>query len=84
MINTLNTGNRTLDMEIPLLTPQELGELARYAGYLRWARAQKDSDNWADAPLTLGEELALSAGRENVRRGDFLTLEEFKEQAATA
>ena len=83
MINTLSTGNRTLDMEIPLLTEWELGELARYAGYLRWTRSQEESDDWADAPLTPREEQALSTGRENVRRGDFLTLEEFKEQAAS-
>ena len=56
MITTLNTGNKTLDMEIPLLNAQELDELARYAGYLRWSRAQmgaKDGDIVMKRPVSV-------------------------------
>lgn len=56
MITTLNTGNKTLDMEIPLLNAQELDELARYAGYLRWSRAQtgaKDGDVVMKRPVSV-------------------------------
>ena len=56
MIKTLNTGNKTLDKEIPLLTTQELDELARYASYLRWSRVQANNTAWTDAPLAIDEE----------------------------
>ena len=74
------TGNAALDMELPLLTMNELDELAKYAGYLRWMRIQKeDDDSWADAPLTPEEEEGLRRGRENARNGHYLTLAEFIE-----
>ncbi len=36
-----------------------------------------DDDSWADAPLTPEEEEGLRRGRENAKKGDYLTLEEF-------
>ncbi|NLL37297.1 MAG: hypothetical protein GX256_07235 [Fretibacterium sp.] len=75
------TERENLEREIELLTRQELVELTRYAGYLRYSRAQKD-DDWADAPLTVEEEKAFEAGRTNLERGDYLTLEEFRKQVA--
>lgn len=33
---------------------------------------------WADMPLTADEEKGLETGRENIRRGDFMTLAELK------
>ncbi|MBR1672130.1 MAG: hypothetical protein IJ702_04320 [Fretibacterium sp.] len=80
MQQILNTGNKTLDKEILLLTAQELDELARYAGYLRKSRTQDSA--WADAPLTSDEEQAVMTGRENVKIGDCLTLDEFRKKAA--
>ena len=71
----LTTGNEVLDMEIPLLTDEELVKLADYAKFLRWSR--EDDDDWADAPLTKEEEAQLRQGREEFARGEYLTLDEF-------
>ena len=38
-----------------------------------------ENDDWADAPLTEEEEEGLRQGRENVKNGDYMTLEEFRE-----
>ena len=38
-----------------------------------------DDDSWADAPLTPEEEEGLRTGRENAKKGDYLTLAEFRE-----
>ena len=37
-----------------------------------------ENDDWADAPLTEEEEEGLRQGRENVKNGDYMTLEEFR------
>lgn len=74
---TVNTGNIVLDMEIPLLSEEQLEKLADYVKYLR--RSSEDDDDWADAPLTPEEEEGLRRGRENAKKGDYLTLAEFRE-----
>ena len=76
---TVKTGNVILDMQIPLLTDEELFKLADYAKFLRWSREDDDNDDWADAPLTEEEEEALRQGRENAKNGNYLTLDEFME-----
>ena len=76
--STMTTGNVILDMELPLLTEDELVKLADYAKYLRWSR-EDENDDWADAPLTPEEEEGLRQGRENAKNGDYLTLAEFRE-----
>ncbi|MBQ3458462.1 MAG: hypothetical protein IJG30_05830 [Synergistaceae bacterium] len=45
----------------------------------RFTTGNDGDDGWADAPLTPEEEEGLRRGRENARRGDYLTLKEFKE-----
>ena len=45
----------------------------------RFTTGNDGDDGWADAPLTPEEEEGLRRGRENARRGDYLTLQEFKE-----
>ncbi len=76
---TVKTGNVILDMQIPLLTDDELFKLADYAKFLRWSREDDDNDDWADAPLTEEEEEALRQGREDFKNGNYLTLDEFIE-----
>ncbi|MBR1657515.1 MAG: hypothetical protein IJ697_03510 [Synergistaceae bacterium] len=76
---TVKTGNIVLDMEIPLLSEKQLEKLADYAKYLRWSSKDDDDDDWADAPLTPEEEEGLRRGRENARKGDYLTLAQFRE-----
>ena len=78
VLNITPELNELLNMELPLMTGSELAELSRYARYLRWSRTA--GENWTDEPLTADEEAGLSAGRENKRRGDNLTLSEFLEQ----
>ena len=76
----VTTGNFVLDMELPLLNEDSLTKLADYAQYLRWRQKEQDeADDWADAPLTPEEEEGLRRGRENARKGDYLTLAEFRE-----
>ena len=75
----LATGNEALDAEIVLLTGKELEKLADYAKYLRWSREDEDDDDWADAPLTPEEEAQIEEGREEFARGEYLTLDEFRE-----
>ena len=76
----VTTGNFVLDMELPLLSEDSLAKLADYAQYLRWRQKEEDdADDWADAPLTPEEEEGLRRGRENARKGDYLTLAEFRE-----
>ena len=75
---TISTGNVILDIELPLLTADELGKVAEYAKSLRLSR-EDDNDDWADAPLTEEEEEALRQGRENAKNGNYLTLAEFRE-----
>ena len=77
-VRTVKTGNVILDMEIPLLSDGQLEKLADYAKYLRWS-GEDDNDDWADAPLTPEEEEGLRLGRENAKKGDYLTLAEFRE-----
>ena len=76
---TIWTGNPALDMELQLLTDNELSKLTDYARFLRWSAEEDDNDDWADAPLTPEEEEGLRQGRENARKGDYLTLAEFRE-----
>ena len=73
----LSTGNKTLDMELALLTGEQLEKVAEYVRFLRWQ--EDENDDWADAPLTEEEEEALRQGRENAKNGDYLTLAEFRE-----
>ena len=75
---TIKTGNAILDIELHLLTADELEKLVEFAKFLRWSR-NDDDDNWADAPLTEEEEEALRQGRENAKNGNYLTLAEFRE-----
>ena len=78
----LTTGNRILDMNLPLMTDNELERLADYTKYLIWSRIEEDDDDdgsWADAPLTQEEEAQFAIGRENAKNGKYLTLAEFKE-----
>ena len=74
----IKTGNAILDIELHLLTADELEKLVEFAKFLRWSR-NDDDDNWADAPLTEEEEEALRQGRENAKNGNYLTLAEFRE-----
>ena len=71
------TGNAVLDMELPLLTDDELGKVAEYAKILRLSRKDDDDDDWADAPLTPEEEAQVEEGRGEFARGEYLTLDEF-------
>ncbi|MBR1657514.1 MAG: hypothetical protein IJ697_03505 [Synergistaceae bacterium] len=73
------TGNAVLDMELPLLTDDELGKVAEYAKILRLSRKDDDDDNWADAPLTPEEEAQIEEGRREFARGEYLTLDELLE-----
>ncbi|MBQ9389223.1 MAG: hypothetical protein IJU07_03510 [Synergistaceae bacterium] len=77
-VRTVKTGNVILDMEIPLLSDGQLEKLADYAKDRRWS-GEDDNDDWADAPLTPEEEEGLRLGRENAKKGDYLTLAEFRE-----
>lgn len=74
---TVKTGNVILDMEIPLLSDEQLEKLADYAKYLRWSAENDDDDDWADAPLTPEEEAQIEEGRREYARGEYLTLDEF-------
>lgn len=40
---SIRTGNVILDMELPLLTENELGKMAEYAKFLRWSRDNENS-----------------------------------------
>ena len=76
----LTTGNKVLDMELPLLTEKELEDVARFAQFLRWSREDEEDDgSWADAPLTEEEEEAIRQGREDFKNGIYLTLDELLE-----
>ncbi len=74
----IKTGNAILDMQIPLLTDDELLKLADYAKFLRWSR-EDDDDDWADAPLTPEEEAQIEESRRDYENGIYLTLDEFME-----
>ena len=77
MTERYTTGNTALDMELPLLTTEELSELARLAKGLRLLREyDEDDDSWADAPLTPEEEAQLEESRKDFEKGEFLTLEQ--------
>ncbi len=78
-VEKFRTGNAALDMELPHLTWGDMAKLADYARYLRWTHVEDDDEDWADAPLTEEEEEGLRRGRENARKGDYLTLAEFRE-----
>lgn len=80
MTERYSTGNTALDMELPLLTMEELSELARLAKGLRLLRENdEDDDSWADAPLTPEEEAQLEESRKDFENGKFLTLEQLLE-----
>ncbi|MBQ9389222.1 MAG: hypothetical protein IJU07_03505, partial [Synergistaceae bacterium] len=74
---TVKTGNVILDMEIPLLSDEQLEKLADYAKYLRWSAENDDDDDWADAPLTPEEEAQLEESIRDFENGEYLTLDEF-------
>ena len=79
----LTTGNKILDMELPLLTENELERLADYAKYLRWSRIDDEEDDddgsWADAPLTPEEEAQIEESEKDFENGEYLTLDELVE-----
>lgn len=80
MTERYSTGNTALDMELPLLTMEELSELARLAKGLRLLRENdEDDESWADAPLTPEEEAQLEESRKDFENGKFLTLEQLLE-----
>ena len=74
----LTTGNRILDMNLPLMTDNELERLADYTRYIMWSREEEkdDDESWADAPLTEDEIAQIEEAREEFKRGEYLTLEE--------
>ncbi|MBQ9573936.1 MAG: hypothetical protein IJR27_01510 [Synergistaceae bacterium] len=74
---TVKTGNVILDMEIPLLSDEQLEKLADYAKYLRWSAENDDDDDWADAPLTPEEEAQREESIRDFENGEYLTLDEF-------
>ena len=74
---TVKTGNVILDMQIPLLTDDELFKLADYAKFLRWSREDDDNDDWADAPLTEEEIAQIEESDRDYENGNYLTLDEF-------
>lgn len=76
---TVKTGNVILDMQIPLLTDDELFKLADYAKFLRWSREDDDNDDWADAPLTEEEIAQIEESDRDYENGNYLTLDEFME-----
>ncbi len=76
---TVKTGNVILDMQIPLLTDEELFKLADYAKFLRWSREDDDNDDWADAPLTEEEIAQIEESDRDYENGNYLTLDEFIE-----
>lgn len=76
---TVKTGNVILDMQIPLLTDDELFKLADYAKFLRWSREDDDNDDWADAPLTEDEIAQIEESDRDYENGNYLTLDEFME-----
>ena len=73
---TVKTGNVILDMEIPLLSDEQLEKLADYAKYLRWSAENDDDDDWADAPLTPEEEAQREESIRDFENGEYLTLDE--------
>ncbi|MBR1437163.1 MAG: hypothetical protein IJ587_01380 [Synergistaceae bacterium] len=73
------TGNAVLDMELPLLTDDELGKVAEYAKILRLSRKDDDDDDWADAPLTPEEEAQREESIRDFENGEYLTLDELME-----
>ena len=81
----LTTGNKILDMELPLLTENELAKLADYAKYLVWSRIDDDENDddddgsWADAPLTPEEEAQIEESEKDFENGEYLTLDELVE-----
>ena len=74
---TVKTGDVILDMQIPLLTDDELFKLADYAKFLRWSREDDDNDDWADAPLTEDEIAQIEESDRDYENGNYLTLDEF-------
>ena len=76
---TVKTGDVILDMQIPLLTDDELFKLADHAKFLRWSREDDDNDDWADAPLTEDEIAQIEESDRDYENGNYLTLDEFME-----
>lgn len=85
----ISTGYAELDRELAFLSGKQIAKLTDYARYLNWSAiidkddAEYDEDDdpgrWADLPLTRDEEEAMGKGREDVRNGKMLSLEEFLE-----
>ncbi len=72
---TISTGNVILDIELPLLTADELGKVAEYAKSLRLSR-EDDNDDWADAPLTEDEISQIEESDRDFANGEYLTVGE--------
>ncbi|MBR4195270.1 MAG: hypothetical protein IKQ95_00990 [Synergistaceae bacterium] len=72
---TISTGNVILDIELPLLTADELGKVAEYAKSLRLSR-EDDNDDWADAPLTEDEISQIEESDRDFANGEYLTVDE--------
>ena len=76
--SVITTEHPILDAELSLMTFVELDYLGKYLRLMReLGKKFDDGYSWADAPLTPEEEEALRQGREDVKNGDYLTLEEF-------
>ncbi|MBQ6982452.1 MAG: hypothetical protein IJQ15_08515 [Synergistaceae bacterium] len=73
---SITTGNIVLDMELPLLTADELGMVAEYAKSLRLSREDDDDDSWADAPLTEDEISQIEESERDFANGEYLTVDE--------
>ena len=71
----ISTGNVILDIELPLLTADELGKVAEYAKSLRLSR-EDDNDDWADAPLTEDEISQIEESDRDFANGEYLTVDE--------
>ena len=93
IINTakpISTGYEALDHELAFLSGKQIEKLTDYARYLNWSAiidkddAEYDEDDdpgrWADLPLSRDDEEAIRRGRENLKNGKYLTLDEFKER----
>lgn len=74
------TGNLALDAELSLLGEDELGYLGEYLRFVRGlGKKFDDGCSWADLPLTPEEEAQLEQWRKDFEKGEYLTLDEFRE-----
>ncbi|MBQ7151556.1 MAG: hypothetical protein IJR94_04800 [Synergistaceae bacterium] len=79
---TYTSEKETLDYEVSLMKESNLKKLVSYARFLNFVEVEDEDDSWADAPLTPEEEEEVRQGHEELQRGEYLTLEEFRELMA--